>query len=108
MVEILRIDRGLIRILNLNETVEIEGVQVTATDANHCPGACLLLFETAKTKILHVGDFRWNRQAILGCAPRLAALKPRDIDHLYLDTTFNDPKFDFPLQEQVIAEGIRL
>jgi DNA cross-link repair 1A protein len=74
---------------------------VTAFDANHCPGACLLLFETPKSRSLHVGDFRWNGTQILNSSPLLAKLKPREINYLYLDTTFNDAKYDFPPQDEV-------
>ena len=55
--------------LRLNEPVTVDGVRVTAVDANHCPGAVMLLFEVPRPggthNILHTGDCR--------CRPPLAA-----------------------------------
>ena len=64
---ILAVDYGLkapvVVPLALNERVVIEGVGVTPLDANHCPGACMFLFEVpkkggGKTQVLHTGDCR--------------------------------------------------
>ncbi len=35
-------------------------------------------------------------------------MKPREITHLFLDTTFNDPRFDFPEQSRVIENATEL
>lgn len=50
--------------LQVNQPTVIEAVTVTALDANHCPGAIMLLFEVPTgqgqvTRILHTGDCRW-------------------------------------------------
>jgi DNA cross-link repair 1A protein len=70
---VLQLDMGLgpptVVPLQLNVRVVIEGIGVTPLDANHCPGACMFLFEvpdsSAKgnsgqqvTRILHTGDCR--------------------------------------------------
>lgn len=34
-------------------------------------------------------ECRWDKETILGASPKLAALVPRQLTHLYLDTTFN-------------------
>lgn len=107
VVQNLGVNKALIHTLSLNETVVIQGVEVTCFDANHCPGAVLFLFQSPKLCALHCGDFRWNKQLMLK-SPKLASLKPRDLSHLYLDTTFNDAKFDFPLQEEVVEKGVGL
>ncbi len=107
LVQSLGVPRDLIRELRLNETVVIQGVRVTVFDANHCPGALLILFETSVSTTLHVGDFRWNKR-ILAESPRLAEFKPRQLTHLFLDTTFNNPRYDFPPQEEVIACAVEL
>lgn len=47
-----------IQILPLNEAVMVETVEVTALDANHCPGSVMLLFKVRDmgwTLLLHVG-----------------------------------------------------
>jgi DNA cross-link repair 1A protein len=70
------------------------------------PGSCLLLFEGPQTinagdsafksafvgsarifRYLHCGDFRASPQHVLH-----PAIKGKKIDHVYLDTTYLDPK----------------
>lgn len=82
------------------------GVQVTLIDANHCPGSCLFFFEGLQTidagdscvkspfvgsskifRYLHCGDFRASPRHVLH-----PAVKGKPIDHVYLDTTYLDPK----------------
>ncbi|KZT25277.1 DRMBL-domain-containing protein [Neolentinus lepideus HHB14362 ss-1] len=93
------------------------GVQVTPIEANHCPGSCLFLFEGPQTvnagdsvykspyigssrtfRYLHCGDFRASPKHILH-----PAVKDKRIDHVYLDTTYLDPKYCFPPQPLVIS-----
>lgn len=81
---------GLFRVLTVlvYEPVLIEGVRVTALDANHCPGALLLLFELPDgRRILHTGDMRWDESM-----KQYSAFASGAIDELYLDTTFCDPR----------------
>ncbi|KAJ1028490.1 hypothetical protein NDA16_001656 [Ustilago loliicola] len=100
------------------------GVTVTCIEANHCPGSCLFLFEGPQTcqllsrnhaspyigtgrifRYLHCGDFRaspvhTNHPSILG----------KKLDIIYLDTTYCNPRYCFPAQDQVIeacAELVR-
>ena len=82
------------------------GVTVTLIEANHCPGSCLFFFEGPQTvnagdsnfsshfigsskvfRYLHCGDFRASPQHILH-----PAVYGKLIDHVYLDTTYLDPK----------------
>ncbi|ETS87739.1 hypothetical protein PFICI_01567 [Pestalotiopsis fici W106-1] len=106
--------------IEFEETVEIpgtEGVTVTMLPANHCPGSSLFLFQkpmgkgpsARKQRILHCGDFR-------ACPAQVAhpLLKPDTIDSIsgkakqqkidicYLDTTYLNPRYSFPPQEDVI------
>lgn len=65
-------------------------VRVTPIDANHCPGAVMLLFEVpgkagTTRRILHTGDFRWIPE--MAQHPALAG-KPLDV--LMIDTTYAD------------------
>ena len=77
-----------------------EPARVTPIDANHCPGAVLLLFELPNGRaILHTGDFRYAPS--MASHPALLAL-PRPLDALYLDTTYCDPRHRFPTQAAVV------
>ena len=108
----LKVDPSWLRPLPMNLPQLIPrsgGVSVTCIDANHCPGACLFLFEGPRTvhvygnhapgrivRYLHCGDFR-------ACPAQTAhpALQ-RSVDIVYLDTTYLHPRYNFPAQAQVI------
>ncbi|OIW35610.1 DRMBL-domain-containing protein [Coniochaeta ligniaria NRRL 30616] len=93
---------------------DTEGVFVTMIPANHCPGSSLFLFEKTlpggrTQRILHCGDFR-------ACPAHIAhpQLRPETVDAItgktrqqkidvcYLDTTYLNPRYSFPPQENVI------
>eukprot|EP01035_Chromulina_nebulosa_P016897 gene16897-22386_t len=112
--------------LNISHTIGIGGedVQVVLTDANHCPGAVIILFSFKNgKKIMHTGDFRWNRQIMLN-QPSIKSLvyvpkqnndsdKENDLSlqknlTIYLDTTYCDPTYDFPPQDTVINAVVEL
>ena len=115
--------------LDFDETVPVpdtDGVSVTMIPANHCPGSSMFLFEKKATagggrpgggsrgsrtqRILHCGDFR-------ACADHIGhpLLQPdvvdsiggktrqQKIDVCYLDTTYLNPRYSFPPQEDVIT-----
>ncbi|KAI1143514.1 DRMBL-domain-containing protein [Hypoxylon sp. FL0543] len=107
--------------LEFEETVEIpgtEGATVTMLPANHCPGSSLFLFEKAigkgpnkrKQRILHCGDFR-ACPAHVGHSllkPEIidavsGKLKQQRVDVCYLDTTYLNPRYSFPPQDDVIS-----
>ncbi|KAK9160719.1 hypothetical protein Syun_007060 [Stephania yunnanensis] len=51
-----------IRPLELDNAYVIEGVNVVLLEANHCPGATLILFHLADGRCyLHTGDFRASK-----------------------------------------------
>ncbi|KAI9749345.1 MAG: hypothetical protein M1835_001565 [Candelina submexicana] len=117
----LRVDPKWVVDLDFEQKAEVpgtNGVEVTMIPANHCPGSSLFLFEkvigkgkTPKVqRILHCGDFR-------ACPAHLQhpLLRPelidavngkqlgqQKIDVCYLDTTYLNPKYAFPSQEDVI------
>ncbi|KAI9819601.1 MAG: hypothetical protein M1827_007051 [Pycnora praestabilis] len=117
----LRVDPKWVVDLRFEERVEVpgtNGVEVTMIPANHCPGSSLFLFEKNIGKgkspklqrILHCGDFR-------ACPAHLQhpLLRPdlinavngknmgqQKIDVCYLDTTYLNPRYAFPSQEEVI------
>jgi len=116
----LRVDPKWVVDLDFEQKAEVpgtEGVYVTMISANHCPGSSLFLFEKESgngknpklQRVLHCGDFR-------ACEAHLAhpLLKPevqdavsgksrqQKLDVCYLDTTYLNPKYAFPPQQQVI------
>lgn len=40
-----------LQILPLNQKINIDGVDVTCLDANHCPGSIIILFEPSNGKV---------------------------------------------------------
>ncbi|KAN0060588.1 DNA cross-link repair protein PSO2/SNM1 [Thecaphora frezii] len=100
------------------------GVTVTCIDANHCPGSCLFLFEGPQTaqllsrthtspyigtgrifRYLHCGDFRASPMHT-----NHPQVKGKKLDIVYLDTTYCNPRYCFPAQDQVVeacAELVR-
>ncbi|XP_064630523.1 serine-rich adhesin for platelets-like isoform X2 [Lineus longissimus] len=93
-----------ITVLPMNEPCDVQGVNVTLLDANHCPGAAMFLFRLRNGQtILHVGDFRASRA--MESYPALTGTK---IHQLYLDTTYCDPAYTFPPQEETIAITVNI
>jgi DNA cross-link repair 1A protein len=116
----LRVDPKWVIALEFEVEVEVPGTQsvaVTIIPANHCPGSSLFLFEKVVGKgsnpkvqrVLHCGDFR-------ACPAHIAhpllmpdivdsitgRTKQQKIDVCYLDTTYLNPRYAFPSQEDVI------
>eukprot|EP00850_Spirogloea_muscicola_P009722 SM000055S18256 [mRNA] locus=s55:342472:345837:- [translate_table: standard] len=84
--------------VDLGKSFMLNDTRVTFLEANHCPGAVMILFEPPDGKtVLHTGDFRF-------CPAMLEypTLKAVSIHTLILDTTFCQPQFDFPKQDIVI------
>lgn len=121
MKQQLRVDPKWVVCLDFEEKVEVpgtQGVAVTMIPANHCPGSSLFLFEKVLGKgsnpkiqrVLHCGDFR-------ACPAHIAhpllmpnivdsitgKTKQQKIDVCYLDTTYLNPRYAFPSQEEVIT-----
>jgi DNA cross-link repair 1A protein len=105
LIQDLKIRQDVLRPLELDRPVIIDGIEVTPICANHCPGAVCFLFRVPSTEpgvsptvILHTGDFRW-------CSIKHGqhpALKD-GVDILMLDTTYLKPKWTFPPQEEVVS-----
>jgi DNA cross-link repair 1A protein len=93
---------------------DTDGVFVTMIPANHCPGSSLFLFEKTiggrTQRILHCGDFRACPAHIAHPQLRPEAVidavggrtRQQKIDVCYLDTTYLNPRYSFPPQENVI------
>ncbi|KAL4419767.1 hypothetical protein ABPG75_006865 [Micractinium tetrahymenae] len=85
--------------LPLDTPTVIQGVEVTLVDANHCPGAVQFLFRLPDgRRYIHTGDMRFA-PALLD-NPHLQAF--RGCDALFLDTTYCNPRYTFPPQEESI------
>lgn len=120
MKQQLRVDPKWVVPLNFEERFEVpgtNGVGITMIPANHCPGSSLFLFEKIVGKgsnpkvqrVLHCGDFR-------ACPAHLThpllmpdvqdsingRWKQQKVDVCYLDTTYLNPRYAFPAQEDVI------
>jgi DNA cross-link repair 1A protein len=116
----LKVDPKFVVSLDFEDRFEVpgtEGVAVTMIPANHCPGSSLFLFEKVVGKganpriqrVLHCGDFRACPAHIshpLLMADIVCSLtgktKQQKIDVCYLDTTYLNPRYAFPSQEEVV------
>ncbi|WFD43964.1 DNA cross-link repair protein PSO2/SNM1 [Malassezia psittaci] len=110
----LGVKKEYVHILPMDEPTLLPGTGVTVTliDANHCPGACIMVFEGHQTtrpdapmrtyRYLHCGDFRACPQQLMHPALQ------RGVDIVYLDTTYLNPRYCFPAQPEVINACVDL
>ncbi|EFX03971.1 DNA repair protein pso2 [Grosmannia clavigera kw1407] len=104
--------------IEYEQTVDVPGtggVQVTMIPANHCPGSSLFLFTKTlpngrTQRILHCGDFRACPAHVQHSLLRPETLdavtgktRQQKIDVCYLDTTYLNPRYSFPPQNDVIG-----
>ncbi|KOB67871.1 DNA cross-link repair 1A protein [Operophtera brumata] len=69
-----------------------------------CPGALMLVFTLPNGKtLLHTGDFRaWPPME------SYPVFWNRDIHTIYLDTTYCNPRYDFPTQDQSLEMALHI
>ncbi|KAG5930192.1 hypothetical protein E4U42_002746 [Claviceps africana] len=101
------------------------GATVNMIPANHCPGSSLFLFEKPAEqgganrrrgkRILHCGDFRACPAHVKHPLMKpdvqdvaTGTLTQQVIDICYLDTTYLNPKYSFPPQNDVIKACVDL
>ncbi|CAK6978166.1 protein artemis [Scomber scombrus] len=82
---------------------EKEDLVVTLLPAGHCPGSVMFLFEGSRGNVLYTGDFRFA----VGDASRIEHLhsgsRVKDIQTVYLDSTFYDPRYyQIPTREMCL------
>uniref|UniRef100_A0A8D0H2H0 Protein artemis n=1 Tax=Sphenodon punctatus TaxID=8508 RepID=A0A8D0H2H0_SPHPU len=85
---------------------EKEDLVVTLLPAGHCPGSVMFLFQGQNGTVLYTGDFRLAK----GEAARMELLnsgsRVKDIQSVYLDTTFCDPKYYHITSREECLNGI--
>jgi mRNA degradation ribonuclease J1/J2 len=81
-----------------------EVAEITFYDANHCPGAAILLIRLVQQNKYHIhtGDMRFDKEKFCQYPLIQKAIQEEQIDLLYLDTTYSKPKHDFIPQNQAI------
>jgi DNA cross-link repair 1A protein len=102
----LGIQKERLRVVDVGRPFKVEGVSVTFVDANHCPGAVMIIFDDIPNgsgngsgtsvatsyqngPVLATGDCRFH-SGMLNC-PLLQALSAKK-PAVMLDTTYCDPK----------------
>ena len=100
----LGVKETLFIILDPGESRVVGGCELTAVDANHCPGSVMFIIRLRSgVTLLHVGDCRAGHSM----EEEPVFLNTR-IDKLYLDTTYCRPEYDFPSQSDVITRTVEM
>jgi DNA ligase-1 len=78
--------------------------ELTALPANHCPGALMFLARNraSGTRVLYTGDFRLDTDV------REALRSVGEVDALFIDSTYAEPRYSFPPKEEAVAEVVRI
>ncbi|KAL0027124.1 hypothetical protein WJX79_008077 [Trebouxia sp. C0005] len=84
-----------------------ERLTVTAIEANHCPGAVMLLFEGVCGRVLHTGDFRWEHGIQMELLQH-PALTAGALSLVVLDNTYCHPRYSFPCRLEACQSIISL
>ncbi|KAM4039718.1 protein artemis isoform 2-T2 [Anomaloglossus baeobatrachus] len=80
-----------------------EDVLVTLLPAGHCPGSVMFLFQGQNGTVLYTGDFRLAKGEVARMELLHSGSRVKDIESVYLDTTFCDPKFfQIPSREECL------
>jgi len=103
LVECLKISEALVVPLIVGEIVRIDDYEVMLIEANHCPGAVQILFRVSTRdgeikRYVHMGDMRYSSNMKL----KPVLYEFIGVDTVYLDTTYYNPKFVFPSQEESV------
>uniref|UniRef100_A0A670ZMB9 Protein artemis n=1 Tax=Pseudonaja textilis TaxID=8673 RepID=A0A670ZMB9_PSETE len=78
-----------------------EDVVVTLLPAGHCPGSVMFLFQGENGTVLYTGDFRLAKGEVARMELLHSGSRVKDIQSVYLDTTFFDRKYyQIPSREE--------
>ena len=80
---------------------------VTLIDANHVPGAVMILIKGYFGNILYTGDFRYNVD-MLDVRALKVLIHREDLDLVYLDNTYFYSTCDFPSRAEVQERIVKL
>ncbi|KAL8274009.1 hypothetical protein Esti_002098 [Eimeria stiedai] len=114
--KILGVRPHLVFRLPMGQPTKVHGIDVTLIDANHCPGSVMFLFEGPGVgRCLHCGDFRFSPTMLQILNPKLDETQtlaepssPRQLDRVYLDTTYAGSKYSFAPQQEVLLKAQEL
>ncbi|MGQ4833074.1 MAG: hypothetical protein ACP6IS_04115 [Candidatus Asgardarchaeia archaeon] len=82
------------------ETIELNGLYITALNAGHVLGSFQFLIENANYSILYTGDFNVENSIIYRGA------KPVETDVLIVDSTYGKPEYVFPQRKELYSRMI--
>lgn len=84
------------KIMPLEKSLEVAGVQLTALPAGHIFGSAMIYAEHEKGSLLYTGDFR------LGPSATAEQAQLRQADYLIMECTFGHPHYRLPPRDTVI------
>ncbi|XP_033018140.1 protein artemis isoform X4 [Lacerta agilis] len=88
---------------------EKEDLVVTLLPAGHCPGSVMFLFQGESGTVLYTGDFRLAKGEVARMELLHSGSRVKDIQSVYLDTTFCDPKYyQIPSREECMKGILEL
>ncbi|XP_017729752.1 PREDICTED: protein artemis isoform X2 [Rhinopithecus bieti] len=86
-----------------------EEIVVTLLPAGHCPGSVMFLFQGNNGTVLYTGDFRLAQGEVARMELLHSGGRVKDIQSVYLDTTFCDPRFyQIPSREECLSGILEL
>ncbi|CAJ1054542.1 protein artemis [Xyrichtys novacula] len=88
------------------ESGEKEDIVVTLLTAGHCPGSVMFLFEGSQGNVLYTGDFRLAAGDVSRMEHLHSGSRVKDIQSIYLDSTFYDPRYHQIPPREVCLSGV--
>ncbi|XP_069483932.1 protein artemis isoform X2 [Ambystoma mexicanum] len=86
-----------------------EDLVVTLLPAGHCPGSVMFLFQGNNGTVIYTGDFRLAKGEVTRMELLHSGDRVKDIQSVYLDTTFCDPRYyQIPSREECLIGILEL